>query len=150
MPSLTLTTEEKVLLWIYRFMPEVEGSGYVWTAPPLLTQKGIERGLLVRQAYVSRTLTKLMEQGLVKSVLAHTGPGRRKNVYILTPRGTEAAVEILRQLEKTEVTVVTSQGEEVVSFSEAAERLNIPRTKLAIELREGKICLLYTSPSPRD
>lgn len=139
MVNLTLNTEERILLWINRFMLAVEGSGYVWMAPATLTQKGIERGLLVRQAYVSRTLGKLMGEGMIRSVLAHTDAGRRKNVYILTAAGREAAAQLLKQMETMEVTVQFPDGDIKVTLRKAADMLKVPLSKLALDVKDGVI-----------
>ncbi|MBS3817320.1 MAG: tetratricopeptide repeat protein [Candidatus Thermoplasmatota archaeon] len=120
-----LTNRERILLLLsqYEYDPEED-----YMAVPQLSQDGISEALDMRKNNVSRELSKLKEEGLVKERIARVkGFDRRRKIYILTEEGKSAKDSILEELKEKEL---EKEGEKTFeTIEEAVKKLNDRRTE---------------------
>ncbi|MFW3145545.1 MAG: AAA family ATPase [Thermoplasmatota archaeon] len=99
-----LHSDEKILLFISEFSALRE----LWDVPPEVTQKGISRRMDILENNVSRSLKRLLREGMVRSELKHVkGEKRRQKAYFLTRIGEEQVSRIKERLENLSVEVLT-------------------------------------------
>ncbi|MGA1792935.1 MAG: tetratricopeptide repeat protein [Thermoplasmatota archaeon] len=104
---LRVPVQRKIMLLLWDHMKAEED----FEVPESVTQKGIGRELDLRQTHVSRALTELCNEGLVRSRTAHVkGEGRRKKVYFLTQKGVREVQEYANEIEGTKLPVRMRDG----------------------------------------
>ncbi|MGA1819746.1 MAG: tetratricopeptide repeat protein [Thermoplasmatota archaeon] len=104
---LRVPVQRKILLLLWDHMRAEED----FEVPEEVTQTGIGRELDLRQTHVSRALTELCSEGLVRSRTAHVkGEGRRKKVYFLTQNGTRDIQEYADGIEAVKLPVRMRDG----------------------------------------
>jgi len=104
---LRVPVQRKIMLHIWDHMSSEED----YEVPEEVTQRGIGRGLSLRQTHVSRALSELCNEGLVRCRTAHIkGEGRRKKVYFLTKKGAEDIKRFTDEVESVKLPVRMRSG----------------------------------------
>lgn len=104
-----LHSDERILLLLW----EHRGKRDLWDVPQDITQKGISKRLGILENNVSRSLKRLLKDGMVESELKHVkGEKRRQKAYFPTEKGEIVQGEIIQNLEKKGISVYLD-GEEV-------------------------------------
>ncbi|MBN1389289.1 MAG: hypothetical protein JXA22_01460 [Candidatus Thermoplasmatota archaeon] len=93
-----------ILLWDHLYSEED------YEVPEIISQMGIGKELGLRQTHVSRAMSELSNEGLVRSRTAHIrGMDRRKKVYFLTQKGIE---ETKRSIEELQAKYIPVRGKD--------------------------------------
>ncbi|MDD1770927.1 MAG: hypothetical protein LUO79_07565 [Methanomassiliicoccales archaeon] len=97
------------------------------------TQEGIASALGLNRTHVTRTLTPLVQAGLMEQEKGRvTGKERRLIYYRLTPAGLERAAEIIKELTPDTIDVIDDRGRRTVGFRELlTQRPDIPPLGIA-------------------
>jgi len=120
-----LTAEERILLHLLAHIRH----GERYEVPFDLTQSGIALAVGVRRSHVSATLAEMSKRWLSEERVAHIeGGGRRRKVYVLTPRGAQAAESLRHRVASSMFTVRSGDGEREMTLGEALARA--PRRSL--------------------
>ncbi|MFP4051993.1 MAG: tetratricopeptide repeat protein, partial [Thermoplasmata archaeon] len=105
-----LTHQERIIL----LLKEVEYDEDDYVAPYLLCQDGISDALNILKNNVSREISDLKEECLVEEKLSRVkGMDRRRNIYLLTEKGENAAEKILESLKEEEILIKLKNKEKV-------------------------------------
>ncbi len=128
---LKLTIPEKILIHLYAYRKYGERYEY----PVEMTQPGIADALGISVTHVPRNVKKLQEQGLVEVRKGHV-PGKKKRVtvYVLTPRGSKLAGEIVRRVEGEKIEV---EGREL-TLGYVRKEFGIPLVELVRKVESGE------------
>lgn len=118
-----LTVGERILLHLLPY-PKVPES---FSVPAAVTQEGIADGISIRRSHVPRSLSKLMQDGLVEEILSHVqGAERRRKAYYLTPNGYKKASELKDKILTESVRYVRPDGRPASgTFNEAMRELKL-------------------------
>ena len=108
---------KKILLYLASF----ESFSDAWEVPIAVSQDGISDRLGLKLSNLSRTLSPLLEQGLIQGRLAHVkGIERRRQVYFLTEHGRLEVKNIQANLNHRTLPVKDPEG--------ALKELNVSKT----------------------
>src|SRR3990172_6177944 len=141
-----LTAEERILLHLLAHVRH----GERYEVPFDLTQSGIALAVGVRRSHVSATVAEMARRGLSEERVAHIeAGGRRRKVYVLTPRGAQAAEALRQRVASQRVPVRFGDTEREMSPGEAVA-LASRRTlvELALSVRGGVLDLAAASRPP--
>ena len=141
-----LTAEERILLHLLAHVRH----GERYEVPFDLTQSGIALAVGVRRSHVSATVAEMARRGLSEERVAHIeAGGRRRKVYVLTPRGAQAAEALRQRVASQRVSVRFGDTEREMSLGEAVA-LASRRTlvELALSVRGGVLDLAAASRPP--
>ncbi|MGA1866847.1 MAG: tetratricopeptide repeat protein [Thermoplasmatota archaeon] len=104
---LRVPVQRKIILHLWDQMSSEED----YEVPDTVTQRGIGRELSLRQTHVSRALSELCGDGLVRSRTARIlGEGRRKKVYFLTKKGSAETKRFAEEMEDLKLPLRSRDG----------------------------------------
>jgi len=87
-----------------------------------ITQKGISQNVGISRTHLSRVLSSLSEQDLIKEELAPVaGHDRKMKTYSLTSQGVKKADKILNELSETSIDLIEGGEERKVTLSRVEE-----------------------------
>ncbi|MFW5945531.1 MAG: helix-turn-helix domain-containing protein [Candidatus Natronoplasma sp.] len=114
----SLTYKQKILLYLrdHRDQDDREEK------QENITQKGISQNVGISRTHLSRVLSSLSEQGLIKEELAPVaGHDRKMKTYSLASQGFEISESILDELSETSIEIIQGEKEKTVPLTKVEE-----------------------------
>jgi len=114
----SLTYKQKILLYLRDHRPQDESE----EKQEDITQKGISQNIGISRTHLSRVLSSLSEQGLIKEELAPVkGHNRKMKTYSLTSQGIAIADKILNEISEISISLIQGKEEKKVTLSRVEE-----------------------------
>jgi len=111
--TIKLSSREYILLWLLRFLPKKDD----FIQSPEVSQKGLSKGLGMRQTNVSRDLSVLRKENIIEQRPSHFhGCKRKMTAYSLTAKGGIAAKEVVSKVERSVVMMEGERGSEEITL----------------------------------
>lgn len=142
-----LSSEERIILHLERFAKFAEA----FDVPFALCQDGIADELQMLRNNVSRTLSSLLEDGIVLERLAHIqGLRRRRKVYALTAKGAGTASSIKARILQEKVKFIDSDGlTKELGVGDVCVRTGMEPFQAMETARKGEVIAAKGAPAMR-